>query len=358
MRPVERSQFRRTFFVGKVIIYTTIFFLIGVVALLFIARTEEVVIARGMVKPRFDYEVHATEGGVLVDVKFLGGEAVKTGEPMAQLDDQKLRDELTTKKGQMTEADGQRNVLELKVARLKKDPAQSDQYRFARNELEVAQKEVEAEEKEVARVTTLVRSGVASESEYEKEKVKLDQARGRLKTAEEKVRILNLDLSKDMLAEASAELTLQEKRLASLKEECKTIEDNVERCKIRAPISGQVVFSAKKPGEAAVPGELLFIIAQGSNAEIHVYVDESQIHKVELGQRVHVFPTAFDWHKYGEAKGTVTEIAEYAKEVGGSNQFFVRIVVEETPLPLKFGGSATVQIIVSKRGLLDMLMTR
>jgi multidrug efflux pump subunit AcrA (membrane-fusion protein) len=118
LRALERSKFRRTFFVAKVIVYTSIFFLIGVVALLFVARTEEVVIARGIVKPRYDYEVHATEPAVLVDVKFRGGEAVKAGELMAQADDKKLCDELTRKKGQIIEAEGQLGVLQLKVARL------------------------------------------------------------------------------------------------------------------------------------------------------------------------------------------------------------------------------------------------
>jgi multidrug resistance efflux pump len=241
---------------------------------------------------------------------------------------------------------------------MKKDPAQSDQYRFARTELEVAVKEAEAEQKELDRIQSLVREGVASQAELDKQKVKLEQASGRLKTAHEKVRILNLDLSKDVVAEAGAELALQEKRLASLKEERQTIASDIERCKIKAPISGEVVFAPKKPGEAVTPGELLFIIAQTSDAEIHVYVDEGQIHKVQPGQRVHIYPTAFDWRKYGEAKGTVTEVSPYAKELEGGNQFWVRIVVSETPLPLKFGSSATVHVIVSERGLLDMLMNR
>ncbi len=370
MRSVARSKFRRTFFVGKVIIYTSIFFVIGVVALLFIGSTEEVVIARGVVKPRFDFEVHAPEVGVVGPLKMRGsqpakpgeyvraGDSVNVNEIILQMDDKKLQDELVRKRSQITEAEGLLEVLKRKTARLRKDPAQSDQYRFAKNDLEVAQKEVEAEQREVARMESLVKNGVASQAELDKEKVKLEQAMGRLKTAQEKVKIFELGLSQDMLGEMQAETDLQEKRLASLREECKTVETSIERYCIRAPVAGEVVFHAKKPGEAVTPGELLFIIAKGPDTEIHAYVEENQIYKVGLGQRVHIYPTAFDWRQYGEAKGTVTDISPYAKEVGGSNQFWVRIVVEEWPLPLKFGSSVTAHIVVSRRGLLDMLLTR
>lgn len=358
MRPVERSHLRRTFFVGKVIIYTSIFFLIGILALLFFARSEEVVIARGVVKPRFDYEVHATDPGVLVEVKFRGGEAVKAGELMAQLDDKKLRDELTRKKNQIAEVEGQQTVQMMKVSRMKKDPVQSEQLRFARSERDLAEKEVAAMKKELERIQALYKQGVVSQAEYDAQKMKMDQAEGKLKTAIEKVKILDMGLGQDMIAEAEAELALLQKRLANLKEECKTIEADIERCKIKAPVAGEVVYSAKKPGEAVTPGELLFIIAQGSDSELHAYVEESHIHKVGLGQRARIYPTTFDYRKYGEAMGTVTEISPYAKEMGGSNQFWVRIIVNETPLPLKFGSSATAHIIVSERGLLDMLLSR
>jgi len=408
VRPVERSHLRHTFFVGKVIIYTSIFFIIATIAILLIARTEEVVIARGTVKPRFRCEIHALDAGVLVDVKFKGGESVKAGELLAQLDDKKLTDEKVRKQGQIAEADGQVTVLQKKLAddlakkksliteaeaqlsilqmkgnRLQKDPAQTDQYRFARTELEVAEKEVEAEQKEVTRVDALVKENVAAPAELDREKVKLEQAEGQLKTAQEKVRILNLNLSKDTLAEAQgelvlqeqrlsnlkgelktvqssteAEIALQEKRLAGLKEELKTLETDIERCKIKAPVAGEVVFSGKKPGEAVTPGELTFIVAQGSEARLDAFVDEAQIHKVGFGQLVRIYPTTFDYREYGEAKGTVDEILPYAQTIGGANQFEVHIIVHETPLPLKFGSSATAHIVVGERGLLDMLLGR
>jgi len=360
VRPVERSRFRRTFFVGKVIIYTSIFFAIGVVVLLYVATSEEDVTVVGTVEPRFHKEVHALDAGVLVDVKFLGGEMVRADELMAQLDDKKLVDELVRKKSQVTEADGQFGVLQMKAKRLQKDPAQTDQYRFARTELEVAQKEVEAENKEVTRMETLVREKVAAPAELDREKVKLEQTEGKLKTAKEKVRILDLDLSKDMLAEAQAEMALQEKRLAGLKEELKTIESNIERCKIRAPISGEVVYSAKKPGESVTPGELIFNVAQGSAAEVHAFVEESQILKVALGQRVRIYPKSFDQREYGEAKGTVTAISSHTEKVPETNQlkFKVWILVDETPLPLKFGTNVDAYIVVNTGSLLDMIIRR
>lgn len=408
MRPVERSHLRHTFFVGKVIIYTSIFFIIATIAILLIARTEEVVIAQGTVQPLNKCEIHALDAGVLTDVRFKGGESVKAGELLAQLDDRKLTDEKVRKQGELTEADGQLTVLQKKLAdevakkksliteaeaqlrllqmkgnRLQKDPAQTDQYRFARTELEVAEKEVEAEKKEVARVDALVKENVAAPAELDRERVKLEQAEGRLKTAQEKVRILNLDLSKDTLAEAHAETALQEKRLASqkeemktiqssteaeialqekhlasLKEDLKTLENNIERCKIESPIAGTVVLSGKKSGEAVTPGELIFIIAQSSKARLDAQVDQSQFSKVGLGQLVRIYPTTFDYREYGEAKGRVAEIFPYAQSVGGSNKFEVRINVYETPLPLQFGSGAEAHIVVGERGLLDMLLGR
>ena len=369
MGSVQRSRLRRTFFVGKMIIYLSIFLIVGVVVILWLATSEEEVPASGTVQPRDYREVHATEAGVLVDVKFKSGETVKAGELLAQLDDKKLCDELARrkndlihKKNQIAESEAQLAVLQIDLDRLKKDPAQADQYRFARTELEVAEKEVEAERTEVARAESLVRDKVAAQAELDREKVKLEQALGRLKTAQEKVKILDLNLSKEVVAKAQAELALQQKRLDSLKEELKTmaeelqtVEGDIERCRIKAPLAGEIVYSSKKPGEAVAPGELIFTVAQGSSAEVHAFVAESQILKVAPNQMVRIYPKTFDNREYGEARGKVSRVFPSAENVAGVSKVEVRIVVTETPLALKFGTNVDAYIVVNKDTLWNML---
>ncbi|SFI72304.1 efflux RND transporter periplasmic adaptor subunit [Thermoflavimicrobium dichotomicum] len=78
---------------------------------------------------------------------------------------------------------------------------------------------------------------------------------------------------------------------------------------ITSPISGVVLKSNVVPGQVVTPGQPIAMIADLSKAYVLAYIDESDIHDVEIGKEVDIYLDA-DPNKVW--KGTVSEIGKSA----------------------------------------------
>lgn len=128
-------------------------------------------------------------------------------------------------------------------------------------------------ETQFGRMQRLVEAQTIDRARFDEEKSQLDLARIELKGSEEALR-----RSEAVLAEAR---------------------ETLEKTEIRAPIDGIVVSVGIKPGEMAIPstqalvGAQLMKIADTSAIEARLKVDEGDIAKVAVGQKVDVYPAAF-----------------------------------------------------------------
>ncbi|MEW6358079.1 MAG: HlyD family efflux transporter periplasmic adaptor subunit [Planctomycetota bacterium] len=405
-----RTAFRRTYVVGRMVIYTSCVFILGLLALMFIARVDETVVARGKVKPRKDVDVYALDAGVLVEVYVQPEDVVKVGAALAKYDDKAARDEMATCEAEIAEArtalaaaekavrdelaackdetDQARASLaaaDAKIARLERDPL-PEKLKFTDAERKIAQTHLATAEREFQRVAKLFESGIAAKAQYDEAKSKYELAKTESQIAEGKEAIVDQGLAKAILDEAKAERQqitvkidslvdrskrIEEKlkaererftvRIDSLLAKSKRTQEKLERTLLRAPAGGQIVLADKdsgdlvKAGVSVKPGDRLFTIATGSEREVHLWVSEDKINKVVgKGLPVRIRSSAFDYQKYGEALGHIDDVALYATEKEGSKMFWVRAVVDESPMPLPFGSSVTAYIVVSRRTLLDM----
>jgi len=128
-------------------------------------------------------------------------------------------------------------------------------------------------EKQFERYQRLAEAQTIDRARFDEEKNQLDLARIELKSSEEA-----LKRSEAILADAR---------------------ETLQKTEVVAPIDGTVVGVTIKAGETAVPstqafaGAQLMTIADTSAIEARLKVDEGDIAKIEVGQKVDVYPAAF-----------------------------------------------------------------
>ncbi len=89
------------------------------------------------------------------------------------------------------------------------------------------------------------------------------------------------------------------------------LEDRMQAAVVRAPIKGTVLERYGEPGELAVPGKALFKMANVEFLNLRVYISETQLSQVKLGQTVRVLIDNGDDSK--ELKGKIQWIASEAE---------------------------------------------
>jgi HlyD family secretion protein len=158
------------------------------------------------------------------------------------------------------------------------------------------------------------------------------------------------DEDRNQLQVAEAELRTSEESLRRAESVVNDAREQRARTEIRAPISGRIVSLPIKVGETAVPstsafaGAQLMKIADTSEIIAELKVDEADIAKVGVGQRVEVFAAAYPDNAL---KGSVEQIA-LAPTIEGQGRAY-KVTVRIAPpdgLSLRSGMSVRADIFL------------
>lgn len=240
-----------------------------------------------------------------------------------------------------------------------------------------AKVDLDTAQREFTRTTKLVESGVASRSEYDAAQDRVKQTQVALRTAQ-----ANLESQKIAVQESTARVNQQRVSVRDAQIGVQRAQSGVassesranqqaailrgqssqnEKTITRAPLNGVVADIPSKVGTFAVAGlstTALMTIADMSEVNVEVKVDETEIANVEVNQPVKVKVDAFQDR---ELQGTVVQktplaVGKSATTGGLSTQINVqeakefRVVIKLTELPkeihdgLKPGMSATATI--------------
>jgi len=91
----------------------------------------------------------------------------------------------------------------------------------------------------------------------------------------------------------------------------KQIEDQIDKCKIKNPIQGTVLTKYAEPGEIVSFGKPLYKIADLENMELRVFVSETQLANLKIGENVTIKIDNQDSTE--DYAGTITWIASEAE---------------------------------------------
>ena len=250
----------------------------------------ETVPAPGEIVPHTNVEIAAVVKTRIDELPVEEGEPVRKGDLLAKLDDRDLRARLTS-------AEAQRDAEQF---RLRSNQAQ----------LEGLQANLEFARRELRRIETLYESGDVSGRD-------LDAARERATDLETQIETTThaISVTESSLAAANAEIDRAKEGLAN------TI--------ITSPIDGTISLLNVESGEIVTgsttnPGTIMMTIADFNRMVLNAEVAESDIAKVQVGQRATVYINAYPDETFS---GTVRHIA-LQRSLSGNGAGFFRTEVE------------------------------
>lgn len=239
----------------------------------------ETVIANGKVQPEVQVKISSDVSGEIIELNVKEGDQVKKGDILAKINPDlylSVRDRLSAALNT-----AKANVANAK-ARLAQSKAQfiNAQAAFNRNK-------------------TLYQQGAISDAEFDSVKSQYEVAKADVEAAEQSVIAAEFNLK-------SAEASLKEAN------------DNLQRTTIIAPVDGTVSMLSVEKGERVVgttqmAGTELMRIANLSDMEVKVDVNENDIVRIKIGDTADVEIDAYLGRKF---KGVVREIANSAKISG------------------------------------------
>ncbi len=91
------------------------------------------------------------------------------------------------------------------------------------------------------------------------------------------------------IASTKTQFAAVTKELDVLNAQKSTLQDQIDRCYIKSPVTGTILETYVEQGELANAGKSLFKIADLSELDLRVYISGAQLPNIKLGQTVNVF---------------------------------------------------------------------
>jgi HlyD family secretion protein len=164
-------------------------------------------------------------------------------------------------------------------------------------QLEALQKELENAVSDRNRIENLVKGQVASQKQ-------LDDANTRIAVIQSKIDAQNsaLNTSTNTLNEQGSTVEIQAAQ----------VEDQLRKCRIVNPVDGTVLEKYVEPFEMTAQGRPLYKIANLDTLTMRVYVSETQLSQIKIGQKAEVYIDK-DKKEYKKYEGTISWISTTAE---------------------------------------------
>jgi HlyD family secretion protein len=331
------------------------------------------VVASGVVAPAQTAKLVFTIAGKVESVNAAEGDAVKAGEPLAQLEGQEdLQAAVSQAEFELVQAQQTLNDLktEAKTARVQamqeiiayERAVRDAQYALDNFTVPINQASldiVEALNQMKQRLDTARQAfepykyRPSSDSIREDRLDALNEAQADYNAAvkrlqyEYDLQVAQAQLDKALSDYATlqagpdpAKMRLAEARISNAQTQLSAAQAALGHLTLAAPFDGTVAAVNVHPGEWVIPGQVVLTLADLGNLQIETTdLSERDIPQVEVGQPVTVFIKALGQ----EVPGRVSDIAPLADTLGGDVVYKTTITLDEFPPGLRAGMSVEVQ---------------
>ncbi len=268
-----------------------------------------------------EVRVGSLVGGRVMEVQVKEGQAVTQGQVVVQLDDSLLAP-------QIAEQEARVKAAEAALTRVEAGPRQE--------EVERARLEWQLAERERKRLQELLSHQAATQREY-------DTAADRAAVAWQSYQELRRGSRPEDIAEARATLTRERRQLAYLQQQRRELV-------VRSPVDGVVQTIDLRPGDLVQAYKPVASILEPDQLWVRVYVPETRLGLVHVGQRANVYVDTFPNRAFAGRVEEISDQGEYTPRNIQTLQerqelvFGVKIDVEPTPV-LKAGMTAKVKLL-------------
>lgn len=347
---------------------------------------EFVVIEQGTVESGTNVElrceVRARGGGgsgtstTIIDV-VPEGTMVQPGDVVVRLDSSALEQErnaqlITVASRKALVAQAENTLAAAKIAReeyLNGTFVQEE--KLVEGEVFVASQALATAQNQLNSAKALAAKAIVTALQVETAQFNLDNARKQLEMAQTKLEALRKYTKEKMLKEfdsniatAEANLAAQKNSLALEEEKLREIEDQIEKCTIRAPTAGQVVYANQydswrgssnaefivAPGVAVRERQVIVRLPNAQDMQVKATVNEARVTLVRPGLPVKIRVDAL---KDELLDGVVTKVNQYAEpssfSSGNIKRYATFIKILNPPEGLRSGMNAEVRIYVDRK---------
>ena len=263
------------------------------------------------------------------------GETIKAGQLIARLESTELVQEVA-----LREAEAQAYAAELAALEAGSRP---QEIAVARAAVRHAQAELERLAAEYQRQRDLLARHVASQQTFQKAKAEHEVAKSQVEEAQERLKLAEEGPREEDITRARARLDQVRQSLAIAK-------TRLAYATLSSPISGTVLSENVEAGEYVVPGVPVITVGDLVNTWLRAYVNETDLGRVKLGQRVCVSTDTYPGKAYPGELSFIASAAEFTpKNVQTAEErvklvYRVKINIPNPDLELKPGMPADADI--------------
>lgn len=288
---------------------------------------RSIISTNGRVEPVQNFEAHAPIGTTVKRLAVKEGDHVKKGQLLLQLDDAEARSQAARALAQLVAAKADLSAIQSGGNREELLTLQAQLVK-ARTERDAAQRNLEALQK-------LQQKGAASPGEVKEAENQLERAEAELKLLQQK--------QKDRYS--PPEIARVEAQKAQAESAYAAAQDILRQLNIRAPFGGIVYSLPVQQGYYVNPGDLVLQIADLSKVNVRAFVDEPDVGRLALGQKIEVTWDAIPGRLW---EGTVSAIPATVKLRGTRNVGETTCVVDNRDFKLLPNVSAGVSIVTGE----------
>ena len=332
------------------------------------------VIERGEVESSSNVEIRChvqsrQSAGVPIIEIVPEGSYVKEGDFLVKLDDSTLQTDVVqqqiacnTSRAFAVEAQADYDATKLALQEYESGTFRQEEGTLLGDEF-VARENLRRAEEYLRYSQKLAARGYVTEVQLEADRFAVEKARNELKAAETKLEVLHRYTKLKTLNKLKADVETAQARLRSRDnsykldlERLKTFEDQLAKCIITAPTSGQVVYANLASGEPLIAEgklvrerQVIIRLPDPKRMQVTARVNESRIDRVKAGMitkiRLDAFPEV-------ELTGTVREVSEYplpaVSVYSTMKEYAAAIDILEPPAGVRSGMTAQASIEVEK----------
>jgi HlyD family secretion protein len=263
------------------------------------------------------------------------GETVNAGQLIAQLESTELSQEVALRK-----AEAQAYAAELAALEAGSRP---QEIAVSRAAVRHAQAELDRLAAEYKRQQDLLARNVASQQTFQKAKAEYEVAKSQVEEALERLKLAEEGPRQEEITRAHARLDQAKQSLAIAR-------TRLGYATLSSPISGTVLSENVEAGEYVVPGVPVVTVGDLVNTWLRAYVNETDLGRVKLGQRVCVSTDTYPGKAYPGELSFIASAAEFTpKNVQTAEErvklvYRVKINIPNPDLELKPGMPADADI--------------
>jgi HlyD family secretion protein len=254
-----------------------------------------------------EVQVAAEVGGRILELRVEEGDRVKAGDVIATLDTKDIELQIDRARAERAAAAAQLGLLEA--------GARTEDVRQAEAQVDATTSEIAAIDVEIGNAQTdldrfeaLLSANAGSQKQRDDAKARVDLARERKRSAEERVRVARASLDRVRAGARKEELEGARARVATVDAQLAVLEKSLRDAQVVSSVSGLVTQKIVDAGELVPARAPLVVVTDLDHAWANLFVPEPVVPRIALGQGATIRTDAGS-----SVAGTVTYISPRAE---------------------------------------------